>query len=64
MLCRHLKDTKMGYFAHMLCACKYALKLYVASQVLLVHAILPFLFESTASDIIKSILKETQHEDH
>ena len=64
MIYKHLKDANMGYFAHMLCACKYAIKLYVASQVLLVHAILPFLFETTASDIIKGILKETQREDY
>ena len=56
---QHLKDRNTGYFAHMFCAAKYAIQLYFASQVLLVHAIVPCLFETTASDIIKGILKET-----
>ena len=62
MRCRHLDENNQGYFAHMFCATKYAIKLYIASQILIVHAILPFLFETTASSIIKGILKETQSE--
>ncbi len=62
MICRHLEENNQGYFMHMFCATKYAIKLYVASQILIVHAIFPFLFETTASDIIKDILKETQRE--
>jgi len=57
---QHLKDRNVSYFTHMFCAIKYAIKLYFASQVLLVHAFIPCLFETTASDIIKGILKETQ----
>jgi hypothetical protein len=56
---KHLKDRDIGYFTHMLCALKYSIKLYFASQVLLIHAIVPSLFETTASDIIKKILEET-----
>ena len=59
---QHLKDKNTSYFAHMFCAVKYSLKLYFASQVLLIHAIIPSLFETTASDIIKDIIKETQSE--
>ena len=56
---KHLQERNIGYFAHLFCAVKYSIKLYFASQVLLVHAIIPCLFETTASDIIKEIIKET-----
>lgn len=59
---QHLKDKNVSYLAHMFCAIKYAIKLYFASQILLVHAIIPSLFETTASDIIKGIIKETDNE--
>tara|TARA_B100000575_G_C22717749_1_gene431904 strand:- start:135 stop:317 length:183 start_codon:yes stop_codon:yes gene_type:complete len=59
---QHLKDRNVSYFGHMFCATKYAIKLYLASQVLLIHAIVPSLFETTASDIIKGILQETTDE--
>ena len=59
---KHLKDRNVGYFSHMFCAIKYAIKLYFASQILLVHAFIPFLFETTATDIIKEILEETTDE--
>jgi len=59
MLLRHLKDRNIGYFPHWCCAVGYSIKLYVASQVLLIHAFLPFLFETTATDIIKGIINET-----
>ena len=62
MLFRHLEDSKMGYFSHMFCAVKYSIKLYYASQILLVHALIPCLFEKTASNIMKSILEETNRE--
>ncbi len=59
---KHLKDRNIGYFSHLLCAIKYSFRLYFASQVLLIHAIIPSLFETTASDIIKEIIKETTNE--
>tara|TARA_Y100001938_G_C8100692_1_gene441480 strand:- start:9711 stop:9899 length:189 start_codon:yes stop_codon:yes gene_type:complete len=58
MLFRHLEDKKTGYFSHMFCAIKYSIKLYFASQILLIHAIFPCFFETTASDIMKEIIKE------
>ena len=57
---KHLTDRNVGYFTHMFCAVKYSVKLYYASQVLLIHSIVPCLFETTASNIIKSIIKETE----
>ena len=62
MLFHHLEDTKMGYFSHMIRAIKFSIKLYCASQILLVHALIPCLFETTASNIMRGILKETNHE--
>jgi hypothetical protein len=62
MLFHHLKDAKMGYFSHMFCAIKYSIKLYCASQILLVHALIPCLFETTASSIMKNILEDANHE--
>lgn len=64
MLFHHLEDAKMGYFSHMFCAVKYSIKLYCASQILLIHALIPCLFETTASDIMKNILKESHREDN
>ena len=57
---KHLTDRNVGNVTHMFCAIKYSIKLDFASQVLLIHAIIPCLFETTASNIIKEILKETQ----
>ena len=62
MLFHHLEDAKMGYFPHLFCAVKYSIKLYCASQILLVHALIPCLFETTAFNIMKGILKEINHE--
>lgn len=60
MFFRHLQVIKKSYAQHLYSALRYSLKLYVASQVLLIHAIIPCLFETTATDIIKSILEETE----
>jgi len=64
MLFRHLEDSKMGYFSHLFCAVKYSIKLYCASQILLIHALIPCLFETTATNVMKSILEETNREDN
>ena len=62
MLFDHLKNTNKGYFSHMYTAIRYSLKLYLASQALVIHALIPCLFETTASTIIKSIIEETKSE--
>ena len=51
----HLKDINMTYYEHLICALGYAGKLMLASFTLIIHAFLPNIFVTTASDIVKNI---------
>ncbi|HIL25975.1 MAG TPA: capsule biosynthesis protein [Nitrospinaceae bacterium] len=55
---RHLKDKNVGYVKHFFCACSYAFSSLLLFHVLLIHAIFPFLFESTASSMFEKLLKK------
>lgn len=55
---RHLDDVKMTYWQHFRGACWYIFWLSIAVAVLLVHAIMPFVFERTASSIIEKIYRK------
>lgn len=52
---KHLKDTGMNYFQHMLHALRIACLLIGAGCCCAIHSIFPFLFESTTSKIIKHL---------
>lgn len=54
-LSRHLDEVGETYSEHFLHAGSYGVTLFVAGLACLVHALLPFLFERTASDCIKSL---------
>jgi hypothetical protein len=54
---KHLQDVNKTYFQHMRIALYNCCRLVYATVALLIHSILPFLFVSTASDILKDTLK-------
>ena len=51
----HPVKVNETYFEHMLCACKFFIKLQLLSFAALIHSVFPFLFEFTASDGIKKL---------
>ena len=52
---KHPKEVNETYLEHMWCALKFACKLEYLSCCALIHAIFPFLCETTASDGIKEL---------
>jgi len=52
----HLRQINKTYFQHFALAIYNSIRLMYASIILVLHAFLPFTFESTASDIIKDIV--------
>ena len=57
-LVKHLSENNMSYLAHMKRALWISMMCAKAALFCLVHAIIPFMFEDTASRIIKKIEKE------
>ena len=55
---KHLNEIKMTYFQHWQRAMLISVKLFYASIILVIHAFLPFLFEKTASNIVKNIFND------
>ena len=51
----HPNKVNETYFEHMWCACKFFVKLQLLSFAALVHSVVPFLFQTTASDGIKKL---------
>ena len=51
-LTRHLQSVDETYFEHFGQALRFSITLAVAAVVCLVHALLPFLFERTGSQLI------------
>ena len=52
---KHPKEVNETYFEHMCCAMKFHCTLLKLSMCALIHAIFPFLCETTASDGIKEL---------
>ncbi len=52
---RHLKEVNMSYVRHLLHAMSISMLLFIAGFCCLVHSVLPPVFETVASDIIKHI---------
>ena len=52
----HLKNTNMGYFKHLLHA-------WIMAAILIVHGILPFIWETKVSDEIIDSLKDKKERD-
>ena len=52
---KHPKEVGETYFEHMWCAIKFSVKLECLACCAFIHAIFPFLCETTASDGIKKL---------
>lgn len=55
----HPASVDETYFQHMAFAGKFALMLFTAAFAAMIHAILPFLFEKTASTIVGELYAKT-----
>jgi hypothetical protein len=58
---RHPESVGETYFGHMAFAGWFASRLFLAGAAALVHAFLPFLFETTASRIIRELHERTHN---
>lgn len=54
----HPEALGESYIEHLVHAASYALRLFAAGFCALTHAIFPFLFEKTASNLIKQMYAE------
>jgi len=52
---QHLEQANEHYFEHMIIALKISLKLLIAAVMTFMHALLPSLFQSNASNRIKEL---------
>lgn len=57
----HPAAVNETYFGHMMFAGWFASKLFMAGFAALIHAFLPFLFETTASRIIRELYERTHN---
>ncbi len=58
---KHLKECNFTYFSHLHRAFDIGIRLFVASATCLIHAVLPFLFTESASDIMLKIQKRHEN---
>jgi hypothetical protein len=56
---KHLRLVNENYFKHMFEAWLIVLTLLFSAFVCFIHSIFPFLFQTTASTMIKSIISRT-----
>ncbi|MBC2886880.1 hypothetical protein H7Q97_15945 [Ochrobactrum sp. CM-21-5] len=57
----HPASVDETYFQHMTFAARFSIKLFAAAFAALIHAILPFLFEKTASTIVRQLYERTHN---
>ena len=57
----HPASVDETYFGHMAFAAWFSSRLFLAAGAALVHAVLPFLFETTASGIIRELYERTHN---
>ena len=57
----HPKSVGESYLQHLSQAARFALTFLILFFIALVHAILPFLFARTASDIVCEMSKDMKH---
>lgn len=60
----HPAKVDEGFFEHMIFALRFAGLLFAAGGAALVHALVPCLFEKTASGIIDRLYARTQSRGH
>ena len=64
MFTDHPASVDETYFGHMAFAAWFSSRLFLAAGAALVHAFLPFLFETTASRIIRELYERTHNRGH
>ncbi len=57
----HPASVDETYYEHFLFAMKFSALLFAAAFAALVHAVLPFLFENTASNMIRHLYARIEH---
>ena len=57
----HLRSVEGSYFEHLVFAGKFSAKLILAGLAALVHALIPCLFEKTASRMIAEMYAKTHN---
>ena len=57
----HPRSVEESYVEHMAFAGRFSGKLFLAASAALVHAVLPFLFEKTASRMIAEMYDRTKN---
>jgi hypothetical protein len=57
----HPASVDETYFGHMAFAAWFASRLFMAGGAALVHAVLPFMFETTASGIVRELYERTSN---
>jgi len=55
----HLKLVKENYFKHMIEAWLVSIIFIFAGIICFIHSIFPFIFQTTASDMVKYIINRT-----
>jgi hypothetical protein len=56
---KHLKDVKESYLKHLLEAWLVAGTFVFAGLICFIHSIFPFIFQTTASTMVKNIINRT-----
>ena len=51
----HLKQVEESYFEHQQVAFRYAIKCLLAAFMAFIHGIVPGLFQTSASDLVKKL---------
>jgi hypothetical protein len=54
---KHLHETKMGYFQHLVFAWKFGLRCLFASLAAFLHGAFPFIWETKSSEIVLDLGK-------
>ena len=57
----HPASVDETYFGHMAFAAWFASRLFMAGGAALIHAVLPFMFETTASRIVRELYERTSN---
>ena len=57
----HPASVHETYFGHMAFAAWFASRLFMAGGAALIHAVLPFMFETTASRIVRELYERTSN---
>jgi hypothetical protein len=58
---QHPESVDETYVEHAVFACRFAIKLAAAAGAALIHAIIPVLFEKTASRIVADLYAKTHN---